>query len=78
MAAWLPVSPITAVGGIEYIEQERQRNVGDWRVNLSVDGCAFVEFSRRRFERATLDTAMDEIHVRTENRAVFHLLSVAS
>ncbi len=60
---WPPVSPITAIGEIEYIEQERQRDVGDWRVNFSVDGCAFVEFSRRRFERATLDTAMDEIHV---------------
>lgn len=60
---WPPVSPITVVGEIEYIEQERQCDVGDWRVTLSVDGCAFVEFSRRRFERATLDTAMDEIHV---------------
>ena len=60
---WPPVSPITVVGEIEFIEQERERDVGDWRVNLSVDDCGFVEFSRRRFERAALDTAMDEIHV---------------
>jgi hypothetical protein len=60
---WPPVSPITVVGEIGFIEQERERDVGDWRVNLSVDDCGFVEFSRRRLERATVDTAMDEIHV---------------
>ncbi|MGH2852676.1 MAG: hypothetical protein ACRDLF_00585 [Solirubrobacteraceae bacterium] len=60
---WPPVSPIIAVGEIGFIEQERERDVGDWRLNLSLDDCAFVEFSRRRFERATLDLAMDEIHV---------------
>jgi hypothetical protein len=60
---WPPVSPITAVGEIDFIEQEREHDVGDWRLNLSLDDCAFVEFSRRRFERATLDLAMDEIHV---------------
>jgi len=60
---WPPVSPITAVGTINFIEQERERDVGDWRVNLSVDDCAFVEFSRRRFERATFDALMDELHI---------------
>jgi hypothetical protein len=60
---WPRVSPMTAVGEIGFIEQEREHDVGDWRLNLSVDDCAFVEFSRRRFERATLDLAMDEIHI---------------
>ncbi|MGA9316408.1 MAG: hypothetical protein WBV77_17485 [Solirubrobacteraceae bacterium] len=60
---WPPVSPITAVGEIDFIEQEREHDIGDWRLNLRLDDCAFIEFSRRRFERATLDLAMDEIHV---------------
>ncbi len=30
------VSPITAVGTIGYIEEERERDIGDWRVLVSL------------------------------------------
>lgn len=51
---WPSISPITVVGRIGFIEQERERDIGDWWLNLSVEDCGFVEFSRRRFEGATL------------------------
>jgi hypothetical protein len=61
---WPHVSPITAVGVIDQVEEERSKALDDWTVILSVGDTAFVEFSRRMFEGAEEDVLLQEFYVR--------------
>lgn len=60
---WPQVTPITAVGTIDRVEEERGFAVEDWLITLTVGETAFVEFSRRHFQSAEEDLAMGELRV---------------
>jgi len=61
---WPKVSPITAVGTISEIEEEREPDIGDWLVRLSVGDLAVVELSRHQFTGAEEDATMSELYIR--------------
>jgi hypothetical protein len=58
------ISPIVAVGTIGYVEEERENDIGDWSVIVSMNDVAFVEFSRRQFGWAYEDVMLGELHLR--------------
>jgi hypothetical protein len=60
---WPQVSPITAVGTIDSVEDDRSLVLEDWLVILTVGETAFVEFSRRHFRSAEEDARLGEIRV---------------
>jgi hypothetical protein len=60
---WPQLSPITAVGTIDRVEEERGLAVEDWLITATVGETAFVEFSRRHFESAVEDVVLGELHV---------------
>ncbi len=60
---WPQVYPITAVGTIDSVEDDRSLVVGDWLVTVTVGDTAFVEFSRRHFRSAEEDARLGEIRV---------------
>jgi len=57
---WPQVTPITAVGTIDRVEEERGFAVEDWLITLIVGETAFVEFSRSPTFRCWRDG--DRIH----------------
>jgi hypothetical protein len=61
---WPRLSPITAVGVIDGIEEERGLAIEDWLITLTIGDTAFVEFSRRHFESAEEDIVLGELSVR--------------
>lgn len=61
---WPRAHPITAVGTIDSLEEDRGFPIDDWLVTLTVGGSAFVEFSRRRFQTAAEDRKYGELSVR--------------
>lgn len=61
---WPRLSPITAVGVIDRIEEQRGLAVEDWLITLSIGDTAFIEFSRRHFESAEEDIVLGELRVR--------------
>lgn len=60
---WPQVSPITAVGTIDHVEEDRSLAVGDQLITVTVGETAFVEFSRRHFKSAEEHTRLGEIWV---------------
>ena len=61
---WPKLSPITAVGVIDSMEEERSATIEDWLITLSIGDTAFIEFSRRHFESAEEDNVLGELYVR--------------
>lgn len=61
---WPRLSPITAVGVIDGIEEERGLAIEDWLITLTIGDTAFVEFSRRHFQSAEEDIVLGELCVR--------------
>jgi hypothetical protein len=61
---WPRLSPITAVGIIDSIEEERGLAVEDWLITLTIGDTAFVEFSCRHFHSAEEDVVLGELCVR--------------
>jgi hypothetical protein len=55
--------PITAVGTIDRVEEDRSPAVGDWLLTVTVGETAFVEFSRRHFTSAKEQPRLGEIWV---------------
>jgi hypothetical protein len=55
--------PITVVGTIDRVEEDRSTAVGDWQLTVTVGDTAFVEFSRRHFTSAEEQPRLGEIWV---------------
>jgi hypothetical protein len=72
------VSPITAVGVIDGIEEERSLAIEDWLITLSIGDTAFIEFSRRHFESAEEDNVLGELYVRQGQTTVIWFESARS
>jgi hypothetical protein len=65
---WPQVRPITAIGVIDNVTEERGLVLDDWLITLTVGETAFVEFSRRHFEAADEDRLHGELCVRQQGQ----------
>lgn len=65
---WPQVRPITAIGVIDDVTEERSWILDDWLITLTVGETAFVEFSRRHFEAADEDRLHGELCVRQQGQ----------
>jgi hypothetical protein len=65
---WPQAHPIMAIGTIDNVDEERSWVLNDWLILLVVGETAFVEFSRRHFERAEEDHAHGELRVRQQGQ----------
>jgi hypothetical protein len=65
---WPQVRPITAIGLIDGVIEERSWVLEDWLITFTVGETAFVEFSRRHFEAADEDRLHGELCVRQQGQ----------
>lgn len=65
---WPQVHPITAIGLIDGVVEERSWVLEDWLITFTVGETAFVEFSRRHFEAAEEDRLHGELCVRQQGQ----------
>jgi hypothetical protein len=65
---WPQVHPITAIGLIDGVVEERSWVLEDWLITFTVGETAFVEFSRRHFQGAKEDRLHRELCVRQQGQ----------